>query len=589
MSESFAAGLIGIVLDERYRLDALLGEGGMGAVYRAHHLQMDRRVAIKLLKPHLTTDDAQVQRFVREARATMKVDSDHAVKVLDFGITPSRDYYMVLEYLDGRTVQRELDIDGPFAPLRVMHIAKQALHALGAAHAAGLIHRDIKPDNILLMREGSDLDYAKVLDFGVAKLMEGTARSDRSAMAITQAGMVFGTPEYMSPEQACGQKLDGRSDLYSLAATMFAMLTGCGMYNAKTPIEWLTHHARTPPPHLSDGSKDLAQYIRLDAIMQKCLAKRREDRPQTAAEMIALLDSITPSLGQAKSAASSSAQGLAMSAAQSSYFEAVDPNATIPPGGPVSIGPVAATPRSPYAQTMMPGSMQSGAVADAVAHAMSGSMPAGPTTDPQSPRSIRRASEPSTTTGMIAEVKKGTRGIWILLGIAAIAAMVVAVVIVASRDKTSTHPVVAQKGSDPVSPHQDAATLEMASDLISPPLDAGAAENGSDPISPPVDAAVAVDAGVPRKDGGTKKAGPNPEVAKMLAEGESLRRSNPLRAMAIADAVLQIEPRNARAKLLIADVLIASGDRDNGCKHLRDLGKNPTARTRAAQAGCPTD
>src|SRR6188768_2016185 len=178
MSESFAAGLVGIVLDERYRLDALLGEGGMGAVYRAHHLQMDRRVAIKLLKPHLTTDDAQVQRFVREARATMKVDSDHAVKVLDFGITPTRDYYMVLEYLDGRTVQRELDIDGPFAPTRVLHIAKQALHALGAAHSAGLIHRDIKPDNILLLRVGDDLDYSKVLDFGVAKLMEGTARSD---------------------------------------------------------------------------------------------------------------------------------------------------------------------------------------------------------------------------------------------------------------------------------------------------------------------------------------------------------------------------------------------------------------------------
>jgi eukaryotic-like serine/threonine-protein kinase len=584
MSESFAAGLVGIVLDERYRLDALLGEGGMGAVYRAHHLQMDRRVAIKLLKPHLTTDDAQVQRFVREARATMKVDSDHAVKVIDFGITPSRDYYMVLEYLDGRTVQRELDIDGPFAPLRVMHIAKQALHALGAAHSAGLIHRDIKPDNILLMRAGDDLDYAKVLDFGVAKLMEGTARSDRSAMAITQAGMVFGTPEYMSPEQACGQKLDGRSDLYSLAATMFAMLTGCGMYNAKTAIEWLTHHARTPPPHLSDGSKDLAQYIRLDAIMQKCLAKRREDRPQTAAEMSALLDSIMPSLGQAKSAASSSAQGLAMRAAQSSYFEAIDPNATLPPGGSVAVGGVAATPSSPYAQTMMPGSMSMPA-----AFASMPSTSVGSVTDPQSPQSLRRASEPSTTTGMIAEVKKGSRGLWIVLGLAGGAAMTVAVVIVASKDKSSKHPVVAQKGSDPISPHQDAAAQEMGSDPISPPLDASTPEKGSNPISPSVDAAVAIDAGVPRRDAGTKKAGPNPEVAKMLAEGESLRKSNPLKAMAIADAVLQLEPRNARAKLLIADVLLASGDRDNGCKHLRDLGKNPTARARATQAGCPTD
>src|ERR1043165_172103 len=434
MSESFAEGLVGIVLDERYRLDALLGEGGMGAVYRAHHLQMDRRVAIKLLKPHLTSDDAQVQRFMREERATMKVDSDHAVKVLDFGITPNRDYYMALEYLDGRTVQRELDVDGPFAPARVMHIARQALHALGAAHAAGLIHRDIKPDNLLLMKEGDDLDYTKVLDFGVAKLMEGTARTDRSAMAITQAGMVFGTPEYMSPEQACGQALDGRSDLYALAATMFSMLTGCGMYNAKTPIEWLTHHARTPPPHLSEGSKDLAQYIRLDAIMQKCLAKRREDRPQTAAEMIALLDSITPSLGQAKSAASSGAQGLAMQAAQSSYFAAIDPNATLPPNASAPIGAVAATPDSPYAKTMMPGSMQRPALSDAYARTMmSGSMHTAPA---------------STTTGVIAEVQKSRRGTWLALGGAAIVGMIVVVAIVASKGKTPKGMVIAKTSED---------------------------------------------------------------------------------------------------------------------------------------------
>src|SRR5678810_698577 len=125
----------------------------MGAVFRATHLAMERRVAVKLLKPHLTSDATQLQRFAREARSTLKVDSPHAVKVLDFGVTPQRDYYMVLEYLDGRTVHRELEIDGPFAPARVTHIARQALQALGAAHTAGLIHRDIKPANLLLMRE----------------------------------------------------------------------------------------------------------------------------------------------------------------------------------------------------------------------------------------------------------------------------------------------------------------------------------------------------------------------------------------------------------------------------------------------------
>jgi serine/threonine-protein kinase len=149
---TFAEGLVGITLDNRYRLDAVLGEGGMGAVFRATHLAMDRKVAVKLLKPHLASNEASLQRFLREARSTMKVDSPHAVKVLDYGVTPHRDYYMVLEYLDGRTVQRELDIDGVFAPARVIHVARQALHALAAAHATGLIHRDLKPENILRPR-----------------------------------------------------------------------------------------------------------------------------------------------------------------------------------------------------------------------------------------------------------------------------------------------------------------------------------------------------------------------------------------------------------------------------------------------------
>ena len=282
---SFAAGLVGVVLDGRYRLDALLGEGGMGAVYRAHHLAMDRRVAVKLLKPHLTTDDAALERFAREARSTQKVDSPHAVKVLDFGVTPQHDYYMVLEYLDGRTVQRELEVDGTFAPARVAHVAHQVLDALTAAHRVGLVHRDLKPDNILLLRVGEDPDYTKVLDFGVAKLMDGAAASSRSALAITQAGMVFGTPEFMSPEQACGHSLDGRSDLYSLAATMFAMLTGCGLFECDKPIVWLTCHATQPPPHLADVMPSSRAIDELDALMQRCLAKRPEQRPASADEM----------------------------------------------------------------------------------------------------------------------------------------------------------------------------------------------------------------------------------------------------------------------------------------------------------------
>ena len=287
----FAEGLVGVTLDGRYRLEAVLGEGGMGAVFRATHLAMDRRVAIKLLKPHLTGDEAALHRFAREARNALKVESEHAVKVVDYGVTPLFDYYMVLEYLDGRTVQRELEIDGPFSPARVVHIARQVLHALGAAHRIGLIHRDIKPDNLLLLKQGDDPDYTKVLDFGVSKLMEGSAKSSRSALKLTQAGVVFGTPEFMSPEQACGLALDGRSDLYSLAATMYSMLTGTALFEGNSAIELLTHHARTPAPHLP---ADLAP--RLDAVLQRCLGKHKEARYPSAEALDAELAALEPFL-----------------------------------------------------------------------------------------------------------------------------------------------------------------------------------------------------------------------------------------------------------------------------------------------------
>ena len=532
MAESFAAGLIGIVLDERYRLDALLGEGGMGAVYRAHHLAMDRKVAVKLLKPHLAADEIALQRFAREARSTMKVESEHAVKVLDFGITPHKDYYMVLEYLDGRSVQRELDVDGPFTPARVLHIARQSLRALGAAHDKGLVHRDIKPDNIFLSRVGDDPDFTKLLDFGVAKLMEGAESSSRSALAITQAGMVFGTPEFMSPEQACGQTLDGRSDLYSLAATMFAMLTGCGMYKASSPIEWLSHHARTPPPHLVDGLPALAPYAALDRLLQRCLAKRREDRPANAAEMIRLLDAVEPTVRPGSTSS-------------------IDPSATLLPDAEN-----AATP----SLTRLP--RQSDALS-----AFSNSLPS----------ELVEALPPSTTSGLVAQVHGGRRAVWLLLGAAAVTAVIVVAIVAASRKRSPREAAVVAKGSE-------SRSAVVADAAAVPPADA--------PVAVMLDAGVAgapIDAGVRGASG--KPATPtNPVVAAHVAAAEEAQRAgNRLRQLAEADAALQADPRNVRARLLFADALIASGDLDRGCKHLRDLGRNPTARQRARQAGCPTN
>ena len=541
MTESFAAGLVGIVLDGRYRLDALLGEGGMGAVYRAHHLAMDRKVAVKLLKPHLTADEVMLQRFAREARSTMRVDSDHAVKVLDFGVTPHNDYYMVLEYLDGRTVQQELDVDGAFAPARVVHIAKQALHALGAAHASGLVHRDIKPENLLLMRVGSDSDYTKVLDFGVAKLMDGAARSSKSALSLTQSGMVFGTPEFMSPEQACGQQLDGRSDLYSLAATMFAMLTGCGMYRAKAAIEWLTHHARTPPPHLVDGAPELAPYRDLDRVLQQCLAKSPAARPQTADEMIALLSSIEGTLAAPFSAEPITVEKKA-SFSPSSYIPAIDPNATLVP---VLHG-------AAFAETLSPGD--------------------GP-----------------STTSVVAHIRRGKRRtMWLAVAGIAIAGMITtAIVIAVGKNASGSSTAVAKRvEADAPAPKVD---VDASVAVV-------AADAAADAAVAPADAAVvaSIDAGVTDARTPAAKHRPqqkaNPEVDALIAESEEAKRSkNYLRQIAKADAALAADPRNLHARLLLVDGLIATDQFSMACKYLKDLKKNPIAKARARTAGCPTD
>ena len=528
-AQGFAAGLVGIVLDGRYRLDAVLGEGGMGSVFRAQHLAMDRKVAVKLLKPHLTTDSAALQRFAREARATLKVESAHAVKVLDFGVTPQNDYYMVLEYLDGRTVQRELEVDGPFAPARVLHIARHALDALGAAHHSGLVHRDIKPDNILLMRVDADPDHAMLLDFGVAKLMEGAAVTDKSRFALTQAGMVFGTPEFMSPEQACGHELDGRSDLYSLAATMFAMLTGCALFEGKTAIELLTQHARTPPPHLAQLVPDLAQYPKLDELLQTCLAKHRDHRPRTAAEMDHLIAELEIYVSRG-GAASRSTKNLRTLIGGSSFFDALP------------------------AETLLPAQVQQ-AAAEAVAAAASPSRATAPTIDP-------------LDTG-VHPIALPRRGLYLAIGAVFVLALIGVTLVVSMKKRSGSQ-------TAPV----DAAVVAMST------ADAGAHD-------PPADArlvaAAPVDAGTPGAiDAGVVKVPTPPKTNEHLKSAEdAMKQGNRLRQLAEADLALKADPRSVRAKYLLGDALIKGGDLDRGCAYLRQLGRNSLAVARASVANCP--
>jgi len=580
---SFAHGLLGVTLDGRYRLDAVLGEGGMGSVFRATHLAMDRKVAVKLLKPHLTGDKIALERFSREARATLKAGSPHAVKVLDFGITPVGDYYMVLEYLDGRTVQRELEIDGPFAPPRVAHIARQALHALGAAHAQGLIHRDVKPENLLLMRVGSDGDYTKILDFGVAKLMQGSA-GDPAQLALTAAGMVFGTPEFMSPEQACGQPLDGRSDLYSLAATMFVMLTGTTLFEGTTAIEWLTHHVRTPAPQLAMVRPELAAYPELDAVLQRCLAKQREQRPETAAEMAHLLAELEPALTRSPASAPPRTASKPGPIHASGYVEVLrDPGSTLLPavaGPPTAAPPFAAGPAAP------PPAPDRSAAALAA--------------DPPAPGAGATSAMPRRSRRRLA-LWLGGISVASVIGVALGLSMVGAGTPVSAGPGVISAVATAPAGGPTVSTTPGAADPTGAGDTASPGPVASASPA---PPSPPPRGTAALVGPAPDRPArpAAATAGsahrparapppPDPEIANLLKEAEDAYRKNlkPLLQLGPAGAVLRAQPGNLRARFLAGDALIKDGDIDNGCKYLAMAKALPVARTRARAAGCPGD
>ena len=221
---------VGTVLAERYRIDALLGEGGMGRVYAAEHVLMRKRLAIKVLHRELTTVPEVVARFEREAMAAANIEHANVAAATDFGKLADGSVFLVLEFVQGKNLRDEI-ATGPFSEARALHVARQIASALGSAHALNIVHRDLKPENVMLVDRGGDPDFVKVLDFGIAKVPIGEV--DRAPTAktaartpITKAGMVFGTPEYMAPEQALGQTVDGRADLYALGVILFEMLAG---------------------------------------------------------------------------------------------------------------------------------------------------------------------------------------------------------------------------------------------------------------------------------------------------------------------------------------------------------------------------
>jgi serine/threonine protein kinase/tetratricopeptide (TPR) repeat protein len=280
--EGDGAELIGQVVDGRYRLDATLGRGGMGLVYRAQHMGLRRQVAVKILHPSLAASPEVRNRFEREALAVGKIDHPNCVAVYDVGRLPDGALYLAMELLDGTSLADVLEQEGQIAPGRALHILAHILRGLGHIHQAGLIHRDIKPENIFLVRQGEDLDFAKILDFGIAK---GMSRGDLDdGVKLTQAGMAFGTPIYMAPEQALGNPMDGRADLYAAAVLAYEMLCGQPPFYSDDKLEVMSMHTARPVPpmrqRLIKGARPVPSSI--EKLILRGLTKKPGDRYASA-------------------------------------------------------------------------------------------------------------------------------------------------------------------------------------------------------------------------------------------------------------------------------------------------------------------
>jgi serine/threonine-protein kinase len=251
----------------------------MGEVWVAYHPGLQRDVALKILRPDQDADPIAVQRFEQEVAATTRLTHPNTVRVFDYGVTEDGIWYYAMELLEGQTLADLVRSEGRLPAARALHIAHQVARALAEAHARGIFHRDVKPENVFITRAGDEPDFAKVLDFGIAKVSQETA-----AGTLTRTGSIFGTPAYLSPEAARGKPTDARSDVYSLGAVIYFMLAGQAPFQAANSTELLLAHIHQSPPSLRDRP-ELAVGEQVDELVLRCLEKEPERRFTDAAEL----------------------------------------------------------------------------------------------------------------------------------------------------------------------------------------------------------------------------------------------------------------------------------------------------------------
>jgi serine/threonine protein kinase/outer membrane biosynthesis protein TonB len=356
--------LIGLFIDKdmQYQIISLLGEGGMGKVYKGRQESMNRDVAIKTLHKELLDKEHIAKRFRREALAASKLRHANAIDVYTFGQVeaPGKSYddmpYMVMEFVSGKELTKVIKEAGRLDPARTCRIMLQICDVLEEAHNQGIVHRDLKPDNIVLTTRGKNSDFVKVLDFGIAKMMQ---EEEAGGTKLTKAGTVFGTPQYLSPEQASGVPVDHRSDLYTMGIILYEIVTGRVPFQADTAVGFLLKHvSETPiPPRQFEPSADISP--EMEAIILKAISKEPKDRFQSAGEMADALRTIQASVGTGASNSGSIPV----------------PASTMMPGG-LPPGMVRANTGAP-ASTVMPGGLPPGMVQGGASVPASTMMPGG--------------------------------------------------------------------------------------------------------------------------------------------------------------------------------------------------------------------
>ncbi|MFH1810405.1 MAG: serine/threonine-protein kinase [Pseudomonadota bacterium] len=281
--------MLGRVVAGKFRIEAMVGQGGMGKVYRATQLSLDKTVALKLLHASCSEDELKVQRFHREARASSRLTHPNAISIIDFGQDTDGTLYMAMEFVRGQTGMSLLRSQFPFDEKRVARIVQQACHALAQAHDRGLVHRDLKLDNIMIDDRPGREDFVKVLDFGIAKLLHPEGQDART---LTSQGFVCGTPEYMAPEQVVKETIDHRTDIYALGIVMYQLVTGQLPFKGYNIVEVAAQQVATPPRPPQDVAPHLPISDEMQSIILICLQKNPAQRFQSTRALAHALDAI---------------------------------------------------------------------------------------------------------------------------------------------------------------------------------------------------------------------------------------------------------------------------------------------------------